>query len=343
MENNNNLGRLMLSHVMPVMKKASYEVALRGKLQIAEGTMAFDFEKPKDFHFNAGQHIKMTLINPPETDNKGNSRFLSLASSPQEKNLTFAMRMSDSAFKRVLSKMEDGEKVLIQILLDSPHGSFVIHSDASKPAVFVIGGIGIVPAFSMIKDAIERKLPHRIFLFYSNRRPEEAPYLEELKKLAKQNPAFKLIATVTKPEKSAKLWQGETGLINRAMLNKYLDDLQSPIYYIAGLTAMVRAMKKLLDESGVNDDNIHAEEFSGFIMDHNKILVSKKRNHLLLAVIGLMIVAAVVFHTGAASIFNSLSLKKFSYFTTGLIFIVVIFKVFIIFKFKHFIGFKRRK
>src|SRR3990167_10380726 len=113
------------------------------------------------------------------------------------------MRMTDSAFKRVLGQMQIGEKVLIQILLNSPHGSFLIHDDASKPAVFLIGGIGIVPAFSMIKDAIERKLPHKIFLFYSNRRPEDAPFLDELENLAKQNLSFKLIATMTEPEKSA--------------------------------------------------------------------------------------------------------------------------------------------
>lgn len=171
-----------------VSKKTSFEVALKDKKQIAEGTIAFVFEKPDGFHFKAGQHIRMALIDPPETDSEGNSRFFSLANSPPEAELLIAMRMRDTAFKRVLGQMQIGEKVLIEILQDVPHGAFALHDDALKPAVFLIGGIGIVPAFSMIKDAIARKLPHTIFLFYSNRRPEDAPFLDELENLAKQNP-----------------------------------------------------------------------------------------------------------------------------------------------------------
>ncbi len=262
-------------------KRAAYEVALNGKQQIAEGTYAFTFEKPEGFHFNAGQHVRMTLIDPAETDAEGNGRFFTMASTPQEPDLVFAMRMRDTAFKRVLSRMRPGEKVLIEMLLESPHGSFVLHEDSSKPAVFIVGGIGIVPAYSMIKDAIQRNLPHKMFLFYSNRRPEDAPFLAELQNLAKQYTSFKLIATITEPEKSAQSWQGETGLINRAMLEKYVDDLKSPIYYVAGLPDMVGAMQTVLAEVGVSKDNIRAEEFAGFEMGHNEeALIQEARTTL---------------------------------------------------------------
>src|SRR5215216_404058 len=267
MHHNNHYehGHYPPKHSRPSMKKAAFEVALKGKKQIAEGTIAFVFEKPNAFHFKAGQHIRMTLINPPESDVEGNSRFFSLANSPQEKDLLIAMRMRNTAFKRVLERTQIGDKVLIEMRLESPHGSFALHDDASKPAVFLIGGIGIVPAFSMIKDAIERKLLHTIFLFYSNRR-QDAPLLDELKILAEQNPSFKLIATMT--QSSAKSWRGETGHIDHAMLKRYVDDLKSPIYYIAGLPDIVSAMRTLLKDSGVNEDSIRAEEFSGFTLEH---------------------------------------------------------------------------
>ena len=257
-------GHSPLNHLRPSMKRSAFEVALKGKKQLAEGTLAFIFEKPNGFHFQAGQHIQMTLIHPPETDSEGNSRFFSLANSPQEKDLVIAMRMRDTAFKRVLGRMQTGDKVRIEILLNSPHGSLTLHDDPSKPAVFLIGGIGIVPAFSMIKDATERKLPHKIFLFYSNRRPEDAPFLDELETLTKQHPSFKLITTVTQPEKEVSSWQGETGFINHSMLKKYVDDLESPMYYLAGLPEMVSAMKTMLTDSGVSEENIRAEEFTGF-------------------------------------------------------------------------------
>src|SRR6266511_5428007 len=213
-------GPAMHMRSMP-KKRAAYEVALKSKKQIAEGTHAFVFEKPEGFRFIAGQHVRMTLIDPLETDTEGDSRFFTIASTPQEPDLVFAMRMRDTAFKRVLSRMQVGEKVLIEILLESSHESFMLHEDASGPAVFIVGGIGIVPAYSMIKDALQRKLPHNIFLFYSNRRPEDAPYLSELRNLVQQNPSFLLIATMSVPENSAQTWQGETGFINRALLKKY--------------------------------------------------------------------------------------------------------------------------
>ncbi|QQG43805.1 MAG: FAD-dependent oxidoreductase [Candidatus Daviesbacteria bacterium] len=325
------------------MEKASFEIALKGKKLIAERTYEFIFEKPQEFHFNAGQHVRMTLLNPPETDSKGNSRFLTLANTPKDKDLIVAMRMTDSAFKRVLGKMQIGEKVLIQILLHSPHGSFVIHDDPSIPAVFLIGGIGIVPAYSMIKDAIERKLPHKIFLFYSNRRPEDAPYLDELQNLAKQNPKFTLIATMTQMEKSKKSWQGETGFIDQVMLKKYLGDLKSPIYYTAGLSEMVNAMKALLKEIGINEESIHSEDFSNFKMSMMNMTDNSKRikNYFLFGGIGLMIILGVIVHSSlAVLLFNAFSLKNLSYFTIGIILVIIIFKILVIFKFKHHLGFK---
>ncbi|EKD65353.1 MAG: hypothetical protein ACD_50C00115G0011, partial [uncultured bacterium] len=58
-------GHFPPNHSGSSMKKVAFEVALKGKKQIAKGTMAFVFEKPKGFHFRAGQHIRMTLIGPP--------------------------------------------------------------------------------------------------------------------------------------------------------------------------------------------------------------------------------------------------------------------------------------
>lgn len=323
-------------------KIVAYEVALKGKKQIAVGTYAFLFEKPKEFQFRAGQHIRMTLINPPETDSKGNSRFLSFASTPQQPDLITAMRMTDSAFKRVLGRMQIGNKVKIEKRLDNPHGSFTLHRDGSRPAVFLIGGIGIVPAFSMIKDAVERKLPYNIFLFYSNRRSEDAPFLDELEKLANQNPSFKLIATMTEPEKSAKLWQGETGKIDQPMLKKYLDDLDSPIYYIAGLSDMVGAMKTLLKDLDINKDNIRAEDFSGFKMHLMTMSPIAWKRHFVLIALGLIIIAFVVVHIAAAtSIFKSGVGASFLknpvfYLMIGLMLVVVPLKL------KHMVSFMHR-
>ncbi len=38
-----------------------YQSTLLGRTEVAEGTMAFQFEKPNDFVFKAGQYIDLTL------------------------------------------------------------------------------------------------------------------------------------------------------------------------------------------------------------------------------------------------------------------------------------------
>lgn len=239
---------------------AIYKVKLKGRQEIATGTMAFHFNKPEGFSYTAGQFGDFTFANPPETDTEGNTRGFSLASAPYEDDLMVATRMRDTAFKRVLKTLALGTEVA----LDAPWGSFTLHSDASIPAVFLSGGIGVTPVRSIVLQAAHDKLPHKIILFDSNRRPEDAAFLDELGAAQERNPNFTLVGTMTEMERSSQPWKGETGLITKAMLLKSIDDLARPIFYISGPRAMVAAMRQILEDSGVKDDKIRTEEFSGY-------------------------------------------------------------------------------
>jgi len=41
---------------------------LKDRKEVAEGTMAFWFEKPSGWTFKASQYLDMTLLDPSETD-----------------------------------------------------------------------------------------------------------------------------------------------------------------------------------------------------------------------------------------------------------------------------------
>jgi len=239
---------------------AIYKVKLKGRQEITTGTMAFRFEKPEGFSYTAGQFGDVTLANPSETDAEGNTRAFTLASAPYEGDLMVATRIRDTAFKRVLKTMALGTEVS----LNAPDGSLTLHSDARIPAVFLSGGIGVTPVRSIVLQATHDKLPHKIVLFDSNRRPEDSAFLDELAEAQKRNPNFTLVGTMTQMEKSSKTWSGETGFVTQAMLLKSVHDLSLPIFYISGPPAMVAAMRKILDDSGVKDDKIRTEEFAGY-------------------------------------------------------------------------------
>jgi ferredoxin-NADP reductase len=191
---------------------------------------------------------------------EGNSRTFSIASPPFEGQLTFATRMRDTALKRSLKAVPIGTEINIA----SPTGSFTLHKNSNKPAVFLAGGIGITPFFSIVRQADHDRLAHKLYLFYSNRRPEDAAFLGIFQDLEKKNPNFRFIATMTEMARSSREWKGEMGFINGDMLARHLTTLQGPIYYVAGPPSMVAAMREMLVGVGVDEDDIRTEEFSGY-------------------------------------------------------------------------------
>jgi ferredoxin-NADP reductase len=150
------------------------------------------------------------------------------------------------------------------VQIASAAGSFTLHKNPAKPAVFLAGGIGITPFFSIVRQADRDRIPHKLYLFYSNRRPEDTAFLDTLQTLETTNPNLHLICTMTEMSKSKKEWTGETALIDKEMLCRHLANLQGPIYYIAGPPAMVTAMRETLVSAGVEESDIRTDEFVGY-------------------------------------------------------------------------------
>jgi ferredoxin-NADP reductase len=234
---------------------AEYQMTLVDRQRIARDTMAFWFDaNGARYEFRAGQHADFVFGS--ESDN---SRTFSLASSPLGKEpIMIAMRMRETAFKTGLSAAAFGTKVKVS----RPRGSFTLHNDVTKPAVFLAGGIGITPVRSMLQSAIQERLPHKLYLFYSNREADDAAFIEELQSMTAQNPNFTLVPTITAHKTVA--WPYEKGHINREMLTRHLLGLNGPIYYIAGPSGMVTAMNDLLNSSGVSQDDVRTEEFGDY-------------------------------------------------------------------------------
>lgn len=233
-------------------------VKLTKREEVANGTMAFHFEKPGNFEFRAGQFADITLINPPETDAEGDTRGFSIATAPYETDLMVATRLRDTAFKRVIRSLPIGAEVR----LDAPYGDFTLHKTETIPAVFLIGGIGVTPVRSMIAQAAHDKTAHKITLLHANRTPADAPFMVDFERFAKENPNFTFVPIVT--DEATDSWAGERGRADEAMLKRHIADLNAPIYYLSGSEGMVKAMRQLLVTIGVNEDNIHTEEFAGY-------------------------------------------------------------------------------
>jgi ferredoxin-NADP reductase len=242
---------------------AEYEMTLMDRQRVARDTMAFWFDTNGAlYEFRAGQHADFAFWQPSVDCEGENSRTFSLANSPHDRSLPMiALRMSGTPFKMALKTAARGTKFKVS----RPRGSFSLHKDVTRPAVFLAGGIGITPIRSILHWTTQERLPHQLYLFYSNRCVEDAAFLEELEDLATRNRSFTLIPTVTRSKSPT--WPYDNGPIDLNLLRRYVHGLNGPVYYVAGPSGMVTAMTTLLHSSGVSDDDIKTEEFGDYKQD----------------------------------------------------------------------------
>jgi len=236
---------------------STYTLTLIKKVPVANETMAFHFKKPEGFTYIAGQYGDFTLMNMPETDEEGNKRTFSLTSAPCEEDLVVTTRLRDTAFKRTLKQLPEGGT----IQLEGPFGSLALPKNTARTAAFLTGGIGATLVRSMVVQATHDQSPHRMVFFYSNQSSERSVYLDEFAALAKQNGNFMFVPTMTDANAE---WSGERGSIDKALLEKYMEDISDAIYYLSGPGTMVGDMRTLLLDAGVDRTNIRADQFVGY-------------------------------------------------------------------------------
>lgn len=228
-----------------------FNARLLQKSVIAENTLEFELEKPKNFTFRPGQYVLVYFDGKKDIPPYA----FSLASSPYERNLLITMRLSASLFKQTINSLRIGSSMQIK----GPFGVLRLHENTNIPAVFIAGGIGITPFRSIILDEAQKNFPHTIYLVYCNKKIESSAYFKDFEKI--KHPHFKNINVLEEPPKN---WQGEIGLLNEITLKKNITDMQNAKYYIVGPPIMVEAVKKILLNMKISDDNIKIELFTGY-------------------------------------------------------------------------------
>ena len=210
-------------------------------------------DKPKTFRFLPVQFTFLSLTTQEGID----TRPMSIATSPTRPNLEYAVRLSDSSYKKAFGSLKAGDSVRVQ----GPFGDFVLNE--KRPAVLIAGGIGITPLKGMAEYAADQKLQTPIRLLYSNRTKDEIAYERELEELEHQNPKFTMINTLT-GESVPKDWEGLLGRINTEYLLKASEGLERPNYYLCGTPGLVSACIDLLHRMDVSENDVNYEVFRGY-------------------------------------------------------------------------------
>lgn len=227
------------------------------KEEIAEGTLYTKLSLDEEISFKAGQFFRLTLLNPPHTDERGNGRFLGFINSPsQNKLIETVTRLGPSAFKRYLNEAPLDTEVEI----DGIDGDMILPENTQVPWVVITGGIGIVPYMSMFREIKEKALPYKITLIFSNTRKSWAIFMDELYAYAQEDRDFSFIPTMTQDPN----WQGEKRRIDATYLKEKLPNPENNLYYVSGTPRFVPSIVTALKSLGVPQDKLKFEIFTGY-------------------------------------------------------------------------------
>jgi ferredoxin-NADP reductase len=231
-------------------------LTLTARHREGENFEAFQFQPERPFTFEAGQYLRYTL-NHREPDNRGVSRFFTIASAPAEGFVMLTTRLSTpgSSFKQALSRLGEGEVVEA----DGPSGRFV-YTDRGMSAVFVAGGIGITPFRSILVDLATRPVEADITLLYANSTPD-IPFRQLFDDLATKLPRLKIAYTISQPDPA---WRGSVGRIDERFIREHAPLAREPLFYVAGPKGMVEATAETLGTIGVAADRIKRDFFPGY-------------------------------------------------------------------------------
>lgn len=157
--------------------------------------------------------------------------------------------------------LKPGDKVTIS----GPFGEFFA-KDTDKEMVFIGGGAGMAPMRSHLFDQLRRlRSKRKISFWYGARSVREMFYVEDFDALQAENDNFQWHVALSDPTEEDN-WSGYTGFIHNVLSDNYLKDHPAPEdceYYMCGPPMMNSAVVNMLEELGVERDNIFLDDFGG--------------------------------------------------------------------------------
>ncbi|WP_396264925.1 NADH:ubiquinone reductase (Na(+)-transporting) subunit F [Halopseudomonas maritima] len=199
-------------------------------------------------------------------------RAYSMANYPEEKGLVkFNIRVASpppgrddlppGKMSSWVFSLKAGDKVTVY----GPFGEFFA-KDTDAEMVFIGGGAGMAPMRSHIFDQLKRLNSKRKMSFwYGARSLREAFYVEEYDQLAAENDNFKWHLALSDPLPEDN-WEGPTGFIHNVLFENYLKDHPAPEdceFYMCGPPMMNASVIKMLQDLGVEPENILLDDFGG--------------------------------------------------------------------------------
>ena len=243
---------LVIGNIFAYIVSPKYKLILKLKqrLQLTTDTFDFIFTPDEPIRFTPGQYMEFTFDHP-KVDDRGNRRYLSLASSPTESDIRLGIKFGNppSSFKRNLLAMTSNQKIIASQLI----GDFTLPKDATKKLVFIAGGIGITPFRSMLKYLIDTGEKRDIVLVYTAKTANEFVYKDVISE-AISKLGIKVIYNDSEVH----------GHLNATIMSQEVSDYKNRTYYVSGSHGVVTSFEQILQDMQIPRSQVVTDYFPGF-------------------------------------------------------------------------------
>jgi propane monooxygenase reductase subunit len=208
---------------------------------------------PEHLAFLPGQYMDITIPGSQE------KRAFSMANATCDGGrLEFMIKLYPGG--RFSQLLDGGLKPGDPLDLKGPYGMFTLREGSDRPLLFVGGGAGMAPIWSLLQAMADQGVRRPVTFFYGARRRRDLFHLEQLEALGARLPDFRFVPALSEPTDEC-AWEGEVGLITEAVTRGELD-LAEVDAYLCGPPPMVDAALALLVSQGVPEERIFFDKFT---------------------------------------------------------------------------------
>ena len=204
-------------------------------------TFRTQFANGDSFSHQCGQCAMLSVFGKGEA-------MISISSSPLQKEFLQFSILKTGRVTSALHEMVEGDTIGIR----GPYGnSFPIDEWKGKNLIFIGGGIGLAPIWSVLQTALGKKEDYgNLTLFYGSRTSKDQVFSEELKKL-KNEMTVHLSVDVEEPG-----WQEFVGFVPSNIKDK-APNPENTITVTCGPPIMIKFAILALQEFGFKDEQLY--------------------------------------------------------------------------------------
>ena len=236
------------------MNNSHHIAHLRNVWYTNDRTKHFEFEiaNGSEFDYRPGQFISMDVQIDGE---EACVRSYSVASSPHHDN-RFDLCLNIVPHGLVspwLFHLKPGDAIRFQ----GPFGLFTLRQPPDPVSAFIATGTGIAPIRAMLQYVYQEPNPTEVWLLFGVRHEADILYRDEFEKMARENPGFHFVPTLSRPNPG---WTGHTGYVQK-QITRYLSGKQGLHAYVCGLKKMVNDVCRQLQAMGYDEAALSFEKY----------------------------------------------------------------------------------